>query len=111
MLGKLDMNAVPASSRGPVSNMLSVCYDKSGNEGLALANMEKAAQLNPNDAAAQFNYGVKALASGYTDDAVAALGKAVSIDGGDAAKRRAYGSALVRQAREAPLELLVGVLQ
>ena len=99
-LGSADVSALPQGTQGAISNMLSVCYEKSGDSGRALANMENAAKLNPNDAAAQFNYGSKALASGYTDDAVSYLEKAVSLDGNDPAKRRAYGSALVRKGRE-----------
>ena len=100
ILGKIDVSSLPKSAQGAISNMLSVCYDKSGDSGRALANMERAAQLNPDDAAAQFNYGTKALAAGYTDDAVKALQKAVALQGSDPAKRRAYLNALFRKGRE-----------
>jgi tetratricopeptide (TPR) repeat protein len=100
ILGKVDLSSLPKSAQGAISNMLSVCYEKSGNSGLALANMERAAQLNPDDAASQFNYGTKALAAGYTDDAVKALQKAVALEGSDPAKVRAYLNALVLKGRE-----------
>ena len=100
ILGKIDMSSLPKSAQGAISNMLSVSYEKSGDSGRALANMERAAQLNPDDAAAQFNYGTKALAAGYTDDAVKALEKAVALEGSDPAKRRAYLNALARKGRE-----------
>ena len=100
VLGDVDASPLPKATQGAISNMLSVCYDKSGKSGLALANMEKAAQLNPDDAAAQFNYGTKALGAGYTDDAVKYLERAVALEGSDAIKRRAYTTALVRKGRE-----------
>lgn len=101
VLSKMDTASVPEAHRAVISKLLAVSYQKTGQEGLALANLEKAAQLNPNDAATQFNYGTRALAAGYTDDAVKALAKAVSLDGNDPDKQRAYVRALVRQGREA----------
>lgn len=100
VLGKLNTSSLPEAHRASVATMLSVSYDKSGQDDLALGQLEKAAKANPNDATTQFNYGVKALQAGYTDDAVAALGKAASLDAKDAAKQKAYAQALLRKARE-----------
>ncbi len=82
--------------------LLSVSYEESGQEGLALAEMEKATKLNPNDAVAQYNYGTRALASDYTKEAVDSLTKAVSLDGSNAQYRKALGSALIRQGTRDP---------
>ena len=71
----------PHGNRVPAALLrMAVSYEKTGQSGLALANFEKAAQLNPQDAAAQFNYGKEALAAGYTNDAVAALEKGLEIE-------------------------------
>jgi tetratricopeptide (TPR) repeat protein len=102
VLGKINTSALPESHRGVVATMLSVSYQKSGQEGLALAQWEKAAKANPDDAATQFNYGAQALAAGYTDNAVAALAKASTLDAKDPAKHRAYAQALLRKGRETP---------
>ncbi len=99
-LSAINLDSLPAGTKGAVSNMLSVSYEKSGQDGLALAEMEKAAKLNPNDPVAQYNYGTRALASDYTKEAVDALTKAVSLDGSNAQYRKALGSALIRQGRE-----------
>lgn len=108
-LGSIKLESLPASTQGAVSNMLSVSYEKSGQEGLALSNMEKAAKLNPNDAVAQFNYGTRALGADYTTEAVAALAKAVSLEGSNVQYRRAYGNALIRQGRETQGSAKIGV--
>jgi tetratricopeptide (TPR) repeat protein len=100
VLSKIDTAALPDAHKAVVAKMLSTAYQQTGDTGMALRNWEEAAKLNPNDAATQFNYGTQALAAGYTDDAIAALTKAASIDSSDPAKQRALVNALVRKGRE-----------
>ena len=102
VLSKINTAALTEKHRGMVATMLSVAYQESGQEGLALAQWEKAAKANPNDAATQYNYGAQALQAGYTDEAVAALAKASTLDAKDPAKHRAYAQALLRKGRETP---------
>jgi tetratricopeptide (TPR) repeat protein len=101
-LGKINASSLPEASRGAVSAMLSASLEKSGQGDLALDAFEKAAKANPNDATAQYNYGVKALQNGDTDAALTALGKAASLDTKDPAKSKAYAQALLRKGRETP---------
>lgn len=102
VLSKINTGSLPEAHRGAVSTMLSVAYQKSGQEGLALSQWEKAAKANPNDATTQYNYGVQALQAGYTDDAIAALAKASTLDAKDPAKHKVYAQALLRKGRETP---------
>ena len=100
VFSQINAGSLPQAHQANISKMLSVCYEKTGNSGLLLSNLENAAKLNPNDAAIQFNYGTRALAAGYTEDAIAALAKASSLDAKDPAKHRAYATALVQKGRE-----------
>ncbi len=99
-LAAIDLSKLPASSQASISRMLAASYDQIGQSGLALRNWEKTAKLAPSDPVAQFNYGKAALTSGYVDDAVKALEKAVSLDGKDPAKRKSLGNALVLKSRQ-----------
>ena len=100
VFSKINAGSLPQAHQQNISKMLTVCYEKTGNSGLLLSNLENAAKLNPDDAAIQFNYGTQALAAGYTEDAIKALAKASSLDTKDPAKHRAYATALVQKGRE-----------
>ncbi len=99
-LEKINTGALPADQQAFVTELKAVAYAKSGQDGAALTQFEKAAQAKPNDAKAQYQYGTSAYNSGYTADAVNALAKAVRIEPNNADYQSAYAKALARQGRE-----------
>jgi tetratricopeptide (TPR) repeat protein len=99
-LSKINEAAVPENLRGRLHQLLGLAYSKQNDTGRALGQFEKAAQLAPNDAQAQYQYGTMAYNQGDTRGAVTALAKAASLDAGDTAKQSAYAKALNRQGRE-----------
>ncbi|MEE2778310.1 MAG: tetratricopeptide repeat protein [Acidobacteriota bacterium] len=99
-LAKLDAGSLPKATQATIAKMVATSYQQSGNTSMTLRGWENAAKLNPSDAASQFNYGTQALANGYTDDAIAALTKASSLDAKDPVKHRALATALLRKGRE-----------
>ncbi len=99
-LEKINTGALPADQQAFVTELKAVAYAKSGQDGAALAQFEKAAKAKPNDAKAQYQYGTAAYNSGYTADAVNALAKAVRIESGNVDYQSAYAKALSRQGRE-----------
>lgn len=100
LLQKIDESQLSGQQAQVYHKALAVALDKTGQSGAALGALARAAQSNPNDAAAQYNYGAAAFNAGRTADAVKALEKAVNLDGQDVKKRRAYLDALMRQGRE-----------
>jgi tetratricopeptide (TPR) repeat protein len=76
-----------------------IALEKSGRGGEVAAALAATARTSPNDAAAQYAYGVAAYNAGDTAAAVQALGRATQIEA-TAKHREAYVKALVRQARE-----------
>lgn len=99
MLQKIDPSALPKAQQDEYHQMLAGALDKSGNTDAALASLKKLTELNPNDADAWYRYGAAAF-SVDTATGVAALEKAVALDGKDPRKREALAKALVRQAQE-----------
>ena len=100
LLKKIDENALDARQKKVYHQSLAVAMNKTGQTGAALDALKKAAQSNPNDASAQFNYGAAAFNAGQTAVAVGALEKAVRLDSKDAAKRKALTDALLKSGRE-----------
>ncbi|MEM7048728.1 MAG: tetratricopeptide repeat protein [Acidobacteriota bacterium] len=100
MLQKINPSSLPAQQRGSYQKMLAVALDRSGNTGAALAALKKAAEANPRDATAWFNYGSTAFNSGQTAAGSAALGKALDLKGNDTKVRKAYVNSLIRLGRE-----------
>ncbi len=96
----MSLSSLPEKTQTNIYKMLADAYDNLGNDGLALSNMEKAAKLDPQNARAQHRHGQKALSQGYTDDAVKALEKAVSLKPNDVNYRRSVVTALVLKSRE-----------
>ncbi len=88
---------LPATLQSSAYKIKSGCSAKGG--GDPTADRKKLAALAPNDAAAQFAYGVAALQAGNAAEAAGALSKAVKINGSEPKYRKAYVQALIRQAR------------
>lgn len=99
ILKRINAASLPKPQQTVYYQMLGAALQASGDAAGALDAMKRVAEANPNDADAWFRYGSAAYNAGQTDAGVAALEKAVKLDGNDAAKRKAYTQALVRQAR------------
>lgn len=76
-----------------------IALEKSGRGDAVLASLRDTARSSPDDASAQYAYGVAAYNAGEGAAAVAALGRAVQIEP-STKHREAYFKALVRQARQ-----------
>ena len=100
MLQKINPSALPKTQQDEYHQMLAVSLEKSGNSEAALAALKKLTETSPNSADAWYRYGTGAFNAGDTTAGVAALEKAVALDGKDARKVEALAKALVRQARE-----------
>lgn len=95
----IDANGLPGSMKTAFHKNKAVAMEKSGRSDEALAALRATAQSSPNDAEAQYHYGVAAFNAGDTNAAVSALGRAVQAKPTEAS-REAYVKALIRQARE-----------
>jgi tetratricopeptide (TPR) repeat protein len=100
MLQKINPSSLPKGQQDEYHQMLALALDKSGNGDAALAAMKKVTETKPTDADAWYRYGTAAFNAGETQQGVAALEKAVQLDGRDPRKTEALAKALVRQARE-----------
>ena len=100
LLGKISVSSLPAGQQTAYHQMVAASYEKSGRSDLALESRATLARTNPNDANAQYAYGLAAFNAGQTSTAVTALGKAVNLDASDVSKREAYVKVLIRRARE-----------
>jgi len=100
MLQKINPSSLPKDNQDEYHQMLAVALEKSGNGSAALASLKKVTESNPSDADAWYRYGTAAFNAGETQQGVAALEKAVQLDGQDGRKVEALAKALVRQARE-----------
>lgn len=99
ILKRINAASLPKAQQGVYYQMLGAALQATGDAAGALGALKQVAEANPTDSDAWFRYGSTAFNAGQTDAAVAALEKAVGLDGNDAAKRKAYAQALVRQAR------------
>ena len=96
---RIDASSLPANLRSAYDKNQAIALEKSGRGAEAIAAKRSAAQSRPNDAAAQYAYGVAAYNAGESAAAVSALGKAVQLKA-NPQYREAYAKALVRQARQ-----------
>lgn len=101
VLGKVDPSALPKGTQAAVYRMRGGSYLSTGQTDRAVADLGKAAELSPNDAKAQYDYGKAAYAAGQTKTAVRALEQAVRLDGQNPDYRKDYVEALKRSGRMA----------
>lgn len=100
LLAKINPASLPKERQALYQQLVAKAALESGQTDRASAALERAAAAAPNDASAQYSYGVMALNSGETAKAVAALERAVRLDSADANKQKVLVQALVRQGRE-----------
>jgi tetratricopeptide (TPR) repeat protein len=96
---RINPSGLPKDLQSAYHKNKGYALEKSGRGDAALASLQNIARTSPNDAAAQYAYGVAAYNSGDGGAAVTALGKAVQLEP-STKHREAYFKALVRQARE-----------
>lgn len=100
VLRKINPASLPKQQQDAYQQMMAVALDKSGQTGAAVEALRKVAQNNPNDAGAWFSYGTAAINDDQLDAGIAALEKAVSLDGRDPRKKEVYVKALIQKARQ-----------
>lgn len=101
LLSRIDVGSLPSSQQASVSMLKAAALAKSGNTSSALSALADAVARNPNDADAQYQYGVMLYNAGQTDQAVAALEKAISLNAdADAKSLKALADAALRLGRE-----------
>ncbi|HUF77642.1 MAG TPA: tetratricopeptide repeat protein [Thermoanaerobaculia bacterium] len=96
---RINPSALPAALQAVYHKNKSFALEKSGRGSEAAAALAATARSSPNDASAQYAYGVAAYNAGNTAAAVQALGRAAQIEA-TAKHREAYVKALLLQARE-----------
>ena len=99
LLSKINVGSLPASQQASVNQLKAIALQKSGNTSSAIAALADVVARKPNDATAQYQYGVMLFNNGQTDKAVSALEKSVAISA-DADKLRALADAALRLGRE-----------
>jgi tetratricopeptide (TPR) repeat protein len=99
LLGKINPASLPKAQQASYHELASVAFERSGQTDRALDALAKVVAAAPNDADAQYRYGLAAFNAGQTSTAVAALEKAVRLDGADMDKKDAYVKVLIRSAR------------
>lgn len=99
ILGKMDTSVLSAEQRGVHAQLLAKALSESGQTDRAIAELAKAAQARPDDAAVQYQYGAAALNAGDTDAAVRALTRAAQLDASPDVLR-ALTKARIREGRE-----------
>lgn len=100
LLDQVDTSALPASHRAAVFQLRAESKRKLGNVQGSYQDYRQLAQLKPNDAKVQYQYGVTALKANQVQTAINALDAAVRLDPADASKKITYANALMRKARE-----------
>lgn len=100
LLQQVDSGSLPANAQGAYNQLLAKALADSGQSAAALAPLREAANANPSSASAQFAYGAAAQNAGDADAAVAALGRAVQLDGDNPAYLKAYIQTLFLQGRQ-----------
>lgn len=99
ILAKMDTTVLSSSQRGVHAQLLAKALAESGQTERAIAELAKAAEAKPDDAAVQFQYGAAALNAGETAAAVRALTRAAELDASPDVLR-ALTKAHIRQGRE-----------
>lgn len=100
MLQKIDVSTLPQTQQDEYHQMIAVALSQSGDPEAALGALKKLTETEPDNADAWYRYGTAAFNGGDTAAGVAALEKAVALDGQDRRKKEALSKALLRQARE-----------
>lgn len=99
LYGRINPSSLPSTHQPAYHKNKAIALDKSGRGDEAIGALRETARSNPNDASAQYAYGVAAYNAGDTGAAVSALARAVQLQASPK-YREAYVKALVRQARE-----------
>lgn len=99
LLDQMDTSSLPASQRAAVFQLRGESKRKLGNMQGAYSEYRQLAQLKPNDAKVQYQYGVTALRADQIQAAINALDTAVRLDPDDSDKKITYANALIRKAR------------
>lgn len=99
LLNKVNESGLAKSQQSVYNQLKAVALSKSGQADQAVDALRKVAQANPNDAAAQYNYGSAAFNAGQISEAIRALEKAVQLDSRDPEKRVSLITALIRSGR------------
>jgi tetratricopeptide (TPR) repeat protein len=101
LLNTINPASLPKAKQQVFYQLRAAALDKSGRGDQALADLRSLAQANPRDAAAQYTYGLAALAARETAAAITALDAAVKLDARDADKKRSLVRAYMLQGRQA----------
>lgn len=96
---RIDPSSLKSNYQAAYNKNRAVALEKSGRRDEAFAAKRDTARSSPNDASAQYAYGVAAFNAGQTSEAVAALGKAVQLEP-KTKYRESYAKALIRLARQ-----------
>jgi tetratricopeptide (TPR) repeat protein len=99
LYGRIQPSGLPAAHQAAFHKNRAIALEKSGRGDEAIGALRDTARTSPNDAAAQYAYGVAAYNGGDLNAAIPALAKAVQLQASPK-HREAYVLALVRQARE-----------
>lgn len=98
LLKRIQASSLSKEQAGQYHQMVAVAASRTGAD--PVGPLRQAAAANPNDADAQHGYGIAALNAGDTAAAIAALEKAVRLDGKDPDKQRGLAKALLTLGRE-----------
>lgn len=98
-LGGFHDTSIPNAHRAEFFQLRGRVRMRMGNPDGAVGDLEKWARLKPNDAEAQYQYGIVAFSVGKSADAIYALGRATRLAPGDEGKKRAYAEVLFKNAR------------
>jgi len=99
LYGRINPSGLPAAHQAAFHKNKAIALEKSGRSDEAIGALRDTARTNPNDAGAQYAYGVAAYNADDLNGAIPALAKAVQLEASQK-HREAYVQALVRQARE-----------
>lgn len=100
LLSTIDSDELEPAKRQAFYQMRALALEKSGRSDEVIGDLQRAAESNPNDAAAQYRYGVSCLSAQDSDCAISALQKAVRLDGSEPAYKRALTKAYLLKGRQ-----------
>jgi tetratricopeptide (TPR) repeat protein len=100
LLGRMNPASLSKEQQALHQRLNALALGRSSRGERAVAELAKVAAANPNDASIQYQYGVAALNSGATAEAVGALERAARLDPRDPKKQLALTQAFVRLGRE-----------
>lgn len=96
---RIDPSQLKSQYRAAYNKNKTIALEKSGRSDEAFAALRETARSSPNDASAQYAYGVAAFNAGQTAQAVPALAKAAQLEP-KPKYRESYAKALIRLARQ-----------